>query len=107
MYFTVSDDAQTFEEAYVSKDEYEEWLALHTTQAMFKLLENAKREVAEMLNTGKTLHENADTTAQHTAKNVGILEGIALVLEMEYSDNDGGEEENEHNPDGVSRTSST
>ena len=74
----------------MTKREYEEWRRDPTTQEVFKHFKEMREGLVNSLVNGNTLKEGSDT-GEATAKVVGILYGIDLLLEMEFEE----EEENE------------
>ncbi len=68
----------------ISKGEYLDWLQSNTTQTILKMLSDLRREWESRLIDGYTL-EN-DDPIRETARAVGIIYGLNLILEMEVED---------------------
>lgn len=59
------------------------------------MLASHRRRALENLGIGGTLADDASITAQHTARVVGVLEGLDLILDMEYGEIINSEEKQE------------
>ena len=69
----------------MTKREYEEWRLDPTTQEVFKHFKEMREGLVNSLVNGGTLKEGSDT-GEATAKVVGILYGIDLLLKMEFEE---------------------
>lgn len=74
---------------------FEEWISAYATQEIMQMLASHRQRALESLGLGSTLADDASITAQHTAKVVGLLEGIDLMLDMEYGEIINSEEKQE------------
>ena len=88
--------------AQLSKEEFDNWIHQRTTRLVFAIVEAHRQRTIEYLGMGFSLKDDPGTTAQATAKWVGLVEGLDLLLQIEYGEDaeeiDGpkeGEAENE------------
>lgn len=70
----------------VSQAEYQEWQRSPVTQELVRVLKVFRQEYSERLAQGSTIRERSDMTAQETARIVGVVFGIDLVLEMKVEE---------------------
>lgn len=71
----------------LTADEFQAWKHQNTSQKVFFLLSEAKQMMIDGMTLGGTLRfDNADQTAQMTARQVGVIEGINKILEMEVTE---------------------
>jgi len=78
----------------ISKDEFVNWRAGEITKEVFKLLMDARDDLSFSLINGNTLKGDS-STAEATARVIGILYGIDLILEMKVEYEEGVDEESE------------
>lgn len=78
----------------ISKDEFINWKAGEVTKAVFKMLRDGRDDLSYSLINGNTLKGDS-STAEATARVVGILYGIDLILEMKVEDKEEVDEESE------------
>jgi hypothetical protein len=64
----------------LEKDDFNEWHSQKTTQTVFGRLAEMKDRYKEMISSGCTLTNNAESTVQETARLVGVIYGIELCL---------------------------
>ncbi len=69
----------------ITKDEHANWKAGEITKGVFKILKDMRDEFSSALTNGATLKGDS-STAEETAKYVGILYGIDLILEMKVEE---------------------
>ncbi len=81
--------AEQYNQEELSKETFGLWKTLPITQEIIKGLRAEKAVLIEALCSGQTLTGDAGTTAEETAKVVGMIKGIDLILNIEYEDEGG------------------
>jgi len=72
-----------------SKETFGLWKTLPITKAVIEGLREEKQNLMDMLSTGQTLRGKSGDTAEATARTVGMIEGIDLILNIEYQEEGG------------------
>jgi hypothetical protein len=71
----------------LSKDELMEWMASPTTQKVVGLIKTKKEQAKEDLGRGLTVKSaSMEQTAIETARLVGIIQGLEVLLDIEADD---------------------
>jgi len=69
----------------VSATEYQDWLNHDVTKKVFSSLRDYRYNITEGLATGETLGHGLGSN-EATARSVGIVQGIDLILKIEITD---------------------
>lgn len=77
------------EEDLLSEESYGLWKIHPVTIALVKELRETRAQLKEALSSGITLTGSAGDTAEKTARIVGTIEGINLLLDIKYEDEEG------------------
>lgn len=73
----------------ISKEEFSLWKIHPVTIALFKELRETRAQLEDALSSGETLTGTAGDTAERTARMVGNIEGINMLLETYFEDDEG------------------
>ena len=73
----------------LSKEDFALWKRHPITRAIFKDLRESKADLERALSSGGTLTGEAGATAEKTARMIGNIEGIRLLLNIKYEDEEG------------------
>mgnify|MGYP000934326979 CR=1 FL=1 len=68
----------------LTKEEIKEWMIHPTTVKVLKSLSDVRKEYQDSILEGRTVNiASSEQTALLTTKNLGIISGINLILEMD------------------------
>lgn len=72
----------------ITKEELEQWKNQRITIAVFDKLREYRNSYVSALSNGETLFYKSDKTQAETARVVGVIFGIDLILEIDYEGRD-------------------
>ncbi len=72
-------------EGTITKEQFESWKEHHVTRVVFEALGVERERWSQELGSGATL-KGGEGTGEATAKIVGILYGLDMILKMEYEE---------------------
>lgn len=75
--------------AVITKEDFFLWKTLPITKAVLKELRETRAALKNALSSGETLTGEAGATAEKTARMVGNIEGIEMLLELKFEDEEG------------------
>jgi len=70
----------------LTQDDFTMWLQSHATQKVFDRLREYRKAYVDGLCDGRTLGHSADVTQAETARAVGVITGLDLVLNLKYAE---------------------
>ena len=70
----------------ISKERFEQWLNNSDTIAVFDILREYRYNYVAALAAGETVFHESDKTQAETARAIGVIYGLDLILEMKYED---------------------
>ncbi len=72
----------------MNKEDFGQWLNSAATQQVFDKIREYRYSYVDALSSGQTLFHEAGKTQVETARVLGILHGIDLILEIKYEGNE-------------------
>lgn len=77
----------------LNKENYGLWKRHPITRVLFKELRETRSNLRDLISSGETLTGEAGATAERTARMIGQIEGINLLLEVKFEDEEGAQHE--------------
>ena len=72
----------------MNKETFDQWLNSPLTQKVFDRLRDYRHSYAEAISSGQTLFHESDKTQAETARVIGVIYGIDLLLEIKFEENE-------------------
>ena len=70
----------------ISKEQFEQWLNSSATLAILDIMRQYRHNYVSALSNGETVFHESDKTQAETARAIGVIYGIDLLLEIKYED---------------------